>query len=230
MKKGSKLDKVSPPETLNLRHNVSPPVEEIIEEDETVDSEDEEDKFDIDDSSPEAAASSASEASSSSDLHISSGHTGKKVQEATANANQLSSLTAHDHPFIRSRKSPLRSRIARQSEVDSPSRSGLKTHPPRLGQFVSPGSDDSDSATPEVEQEGARDNIHSPRATLSSTRSRIPKDRDVEAESMGLKTPTMPDIMRRIAHHKAVSGEHHGRAFAVWGHDESDSNASDSDL
>jgi NAD+ kinase len=229
MKKGSKLDKVSLPENLNLRHNVSPPVEEIIEEDETVDSEDEEDKFDIDDSSPEAAASSASEASSSSD-HISSGHTGKKGQDATANANQLSSRTAHDHPFIRSRKSPLRSRTARQSEVDSPSRSGLKTHPPRLGPFVSPGSVDLDSVTPEVEQEGARDNIHSPRATLSSTRSRIPKDRDVEAESMSLKTPTMSDIMRRVAHHKAISGEHHGRTFAVWGHDESDSNASDSDL
>src|SRR5262245_41404129 len=152
MRKSSKHDKVSPPDSLNLRPNVSPPAEEIIEdeeEDETSDSEDEDDKFDIDDSSPEAAANSASTVSSSVDLHISSGDAGK-VQEAITNASQFSSLTSHDHAFVRSRKSPSRIRSSRQSEVDS-SRSAIQTHPPRLGQFVSPGSLDSDSDSADLE-------------------------------------------------------------------------------
>ena len=51
----------------------------------------------------------------------------------------------------------------------------------------------------------------------------IPRDRDIEAESM--RTPRAFDAP---PHRHAV---HEGprRAFAVWGHDESDSNASDSE-
>lgn len=97
-------------------------------------------------------------------------------------------------------------------------------------------------------QKGDRDHIHAPQL-LSGGRSRIPRDRDIEAESMNLKTPTAAD-----SHHggtnvgtsgaapgaNAGAKKSHGRtssidrfvrrAFAVWGQDESDSNASDSDV
>ena len=77
-------------------------------------------------------------------------------------------------------------------------------------------------------QNGDRDHIHSPHL-LSGGKSRIPRDRDVDADSM--KTPTVADGLRKH-HHRASSKEYDGsqrRAFAVWGQDESDSNASDGD-
>ena len=108
-------------------------------------------------------------------------------------------------------------------------------------------------------ERGDRDHIHTPQL-LSGARSRIPRDRDVEAESMNLKTPTLADTPAMHQSTSAVvaggaagtqgaglaatvAGKkgHHGRAssrdecllrraFAVWGQDESDSAASDSDV
>ena len=96
------------------------------------------------------------------------------------------------------------------------------------GGVASSGSQESIGIRHDAEN-GDRDHIHSPQL-LSGGRSRIPKDRDVDAESM--KTPTAADGPRRT-HSRTNSKECGGyfrRAFAVFGQDESDSNASDGDL
>ena len=116
-------------------------------------------------------------------------------------------------------------------------------------------------------ENGDRDDIHSPRAVRESSKSKIPRNRDVDGDSA--RTPRAHEhvhsnLARRIYHAQVHAGRHgpaepmdhhhpHGQshplrtqqnvrhsrslsvdggsrhAFAVWGHDESDSNASDSD-
>ena len=88
-------------------------------------------------------------------------------------------------------------------------------------------------------ERGERDDIHGPRSAHFSTRVRIPRDRDLETEG-SLKTPTPIDPPSHLrppfggagARGRSRSRSHdgpHRRAFAVWGQDESDSAASDSD-
>ncbi|KAJ7287354.1 NAD+ kinase [Mycena rebaudengoi] len=71
------------------------------------------------------------------------------------------------------------------------------------------------------------DHIHVPRSM--SGKSRIPKERDADVDSV--KTPTVANLFhgRGRGHSHSRSTENGHRAFAVWGQDESDSNASDSD-
>ena len=86
---------------------------------------------------------------------------------------------------------------------------------------------------------GDRDDIRGPRSAQLSTRVRIPRDRDVDAESMKTPTPIdqpsgfrAPFARSRASRSRSRDRSHDGglrRAFAVWGHDESDSAASDSD-
>ncbi|KAF8518745.1 ATP-NAD kinase-like domain-containing protein [Gautieria morchelliformis] len=97
-------------------------------------------------------------------------------------------------------------------------------------------------------ENGDRDDIHSPRAVRESSKSKIPRNRDLDGETA--RTPRAHEhvhsnLARRVHHaqvHAGRVGQHNGRharslsvdggsrhAFAVWGHDESDSNASDSD-
>jgi len=102
---------------------------------------------------------------------------------------------------------------------------------------------------------GDRDDIHSPRTAKESSKSKIPRNRDVDTDNV--RTPRAYDHSRPTVskkdHHVPVDytrpsrQQHHPttrdptrhrslsvdggtrHAFAVWGHDESDSNASDSD-
>ncbi|KAH7108099.1 ATP-NAD kinase [Auriculariales sp. MPI-PUGE-AT-0066] len=111
------------------------------------------------------------------------------------------------------------------SGVDSPDRfgAGHRPHAPPLSSRHARFADDDTSAVTEVsgEQSGTRDDIHSGRVAHMGSRSRIPRDRDVDADSM--KTP------RAFESSPLRRNDPGRRAFAVWGHDESDSNASDSD-
>lgn len=104
---------------------------------------------------------------------------------------------------------------------------------PRHVGFDIPSADSSASSSPSslvsyAAQQGTRDELHLPRHL--SGKSRIPKDRDLDAETA--KTPTPGTLVhRRVrgqSRSRSVDVPEH-RAFAVWGHDESDSNASDSE-
>ncbi|EPQ57561.1 ATP-NAD kinase [Gloeophyllum trabeum ATCC 11539] len=157
------------------------------------------------------------------------------VEQAAAEA--AAQALSKGNPFM----SPSSSRSGVHSGVETPDRfSGPVPHPPpvhsRHVQFQSP------PAASDVV--GARDYIHSPTSELTSGKSKIPRDRDVEE----MKTPTVAEMRRGVQNgHQHHHHHHHDtsqrsrsrsrdaghRAFAVWGQDESDtsSNASDaSDL
>ncbi|KAL5485057.1 hypothetical protein ACEPAI_7699 [Sanghuangporus weigelae] len=207
--------------------------EEDDEEDEVSDDgEEEEDKFDIDDSS----APEASRAPSSTDLvAMAKAQEEARQKEEEAQAREAAyALTGADSAFkgLRDRSGTVR------SGIETPDRfMAAHPHPP----IVSPrhvafanginGNNGlgADSITLTPGEHGDRDHIHSPRM-LSSARSRIPRDRDLEAESASMKTPTMGE-WPSAKEHRSRSREPSsvGRAFGVLGQDESDSNTSDSD-
>ena len=229
------------------------PLEEEAEESDEEVAEDD-DKFDIDDSSANdeqnvtihvqneqsptefaLAATKAWEVTSQTDTDL----------EGAAAA-----LTHRLTPgFSRSSRSKSRSRSRSKSGlhsgVDTPGRFAGPTHsPPHLldhhhsaftSDITSPTISDSDDSLSNMDraQRGARDDLHSAQQYFSG-RSRIPRDREFDDE---LHTPTIPDHVpdRRShpPHPRASSREvdhQHRRAFAVWGNDETDSGASDSDL
>ncbi|KAG5646275.1 hypothetical protein DXG03_003871 [Asterophora parasitica] len=212
--------RVTPPEA------VEESAEEVEEEDEVSDEEEEDDDFDIDDSSPEAATMSSSvNALTAQEAALGQ----EKVNDELLEDVLQKAAAAVALNKNRRRKSKSRSRSrprsGLRSGVDSPSRfAGPMPHIPRRVGF-----DLDFDAADEVhpEHNGARDDIHSPRP--ASGKSRIPKDRDVD---LNVKTPTASTLpYGRVRGHAARSrsADHPGRrAFAVWGHDESDSNASDS--
>ena len=184
---------------------------------------DEDDKFDIDDSSVEA--DSASEASRDEPL-------GRGVAP-DIDRNPFS-------PFARKMRSKSRSRsrvsVSRpyHSGVDSPGRfANPQPHLTRHVGFEMPKSSSADSSPLAnsgtlAAQQGFRDELHSTRQM--SGKGGIPKDRGVDTEPA--KTPTNASLAhgRGRGHSRTRSAEHHARrAFAVWGHDDSDSNASESD-
>lgn len=190
-------------------------VEELIEDED--DSDEEEDKFDIDDSSPEAAAAASALA------------TQQTAQEEALGREKAQELIADDrlHRLAASALKKERSRSAK-----SRSRSGTRTADRRQAhvEFDLGGSTKDSSASDSGvtdDQVGARDHINVPRSM--SGKSRIPKDRDLDADTV--KTPTVANLVygRGRGHSRTRSAENGHRAFAVWGHDESDSNASDSD-
>ncbi|KAF5389445.1 hypothetical protein D9757_004378 [Collybiopsis confluens] len=205
------------------------------EDDEEDEVSDEEDKFDIDDSSPEAAAAAASTVAPAAVINAPSARDeaigAEKAAELAANeqlhkALSLAGLQTRRHSS-RSRSS---SPSGLRSGIDSPSRfAGPQPHlsviSPRHVEFAPVSPDDP------VGRNGARDELFAHRK--ASGKSRIPKDRE------DLKTPTATNLVyprsrsRGRAHTRTTSTDNigHGhRAFAVWGQDESDSNASDSDL
>ncbi|KAJ7128878.1 ATP-NAD kinase-like domain-containing protein [Mycena crocata] len=196
-------------------------VEELIEddeEDEVSDEEEEEDKFDIDDSSPEAAAAASALVTHQTAQEEALGR--EKAQETIAD-DRLHKLAASALKKERTRSGKSRSR-SRSSGTRVPAR----RHPHvefDLGQSTV---DHSDSGLVD-DQVGTRDHINAPRSM--SGKSRIPKDRDLDADTV--KTPTVANLVygRGRGHSRSRSAENGHRAFAVWGHDESDSNASDSD-
>ncbi len=227
--------------------------EDLAEEDEVSDEEEEEDeKFDIDDlsstESPTAAGVSqrlSSEEAKFGKEKAEHEHKKKSVQaEAENAARHLAQGNAYLSATIGAAPSS-----GLKSGVDSPDRfAGPHPHPPRVSprhvQFrtssassssSSPSSDTfSDAHYPHHRGDrGDRDDIHSPRAALHSSRVRIPRDRDLEVESM--RTPTSTERPAGAARNssgtrsRSRSREPGRWAFAVRGHDESDSAASDSD-
>lgn len=200
------------------------------EEEDEVSDEEEEDKFDIDDSSPEAAAAASvisgqvTNVLSKRDQAV--GH--EKANELVAEEQLHKALSLSG---LKPRRHTPRSRSVSpsglRSGIDSPSRyAGLPPHPPvsvpRHVEFAPESSDES------YGRNGARDELFAHRK--ASAKSRIPKERE------DVKTPTASNLVyprnrsRGRAHSRTRSGEYVGhRAFAVWGQDESDSNASDSD-
>lgn len=221
---------------------ISPePVEEAVEDEDEDDSddeegdEDEEEGFDIDDSSPEAATLSSGVVKNS--LTVPEERLGqeKAYNGVLENALHKAVVASALRKGRRKSKSRSRSRSGLRSGVDSPSRfaypqSHPAAHSPRHVEFAL-----GTSSPPEISETepmdahcGARDDIYSNKT--SSSKSRIPKDRDDFRES--LKTPTATSLHARArGQTRSRSADHHGRrAFAVWGHDESDtsSNASDS--
>ncbi|KAG1785535.1 uncharacterized protein HD556DRAFT_1249668 [Suillus plorans] len=223
------------------------------EEDETSDDEDEDVKFDIDDSSPEASTIGRAGIQVPNELNATDAavglakareEMGSQTDEDLLSTPQLAALALTQGRHLkssRSAKSRSRSRSGLRSGVDTPGRFAGPAHrPPHINPFhidhqlrtpspaLSNSSDDSLS-TMHVAQRGARDDIHS-REQYSSGRSRIPKDREFDDN---LQTPTIADTLSgRRNYHRVDSrdyDQHQPRAFAVWGNDETDSNASDSD-
>ncbi|KAJ6558565.1 ATP-NAD kinase-like domain-containing protein [Mycena vulgaris] len=201
---------------------MSEAVEEGLEDEEDeVSDEEEEDKFDIDDSSPEAAAAASALVTQQTAEEEALGR--QKAQELIAD-DRLHKLAASALKKERSRSAKSRSR--------SGTRAGAR-HPtsPRHVEFDLGRSSSIDSTDSGVvaDQDGTRDHINAPRPM--SGKSRIPKDRDIDADTV--KTPTVANLVygRGRGHSRSRSAENANghRAFAVWGHDESDSNASDSD-
>ncbi|KAK7472890.1 hypothetical protein VKT23_000998 [Stygiomarasmius scandens] len=206
-----------------------PATEEETLEDEEEDevSDEEEDKFDIDDSSPEAAA--ANNSMTDRDQQLGQEKTKEVIAEEQIH-KMLADTAARRRSKSRSRS---RNRSGTRSGIDSPSRyAGPEPH---LSSILSPRhvefdlSESSDSGYVEAGRNGTRDDLRTARKV--SGKSRIPKDRD-PSELDNVKTPTvgtLPYVQGR-AHSRSRSGEYTPhRAFAVWGQDESDSNASDSD-
>ncbi|KAF9484485.1 ATP-NAD kinase [Pholiota conissans] len=207
------------------------------EEDEVSDDdegEEEEDKFDIDDSSPEAESSHQSRTKESSEDVSAS---------ASTNESQVAEIKPLAVPLLSKRRAKSRSRSHSRprpshSGVDSPSRYAVPPPHPRnvsprhvgfdLNSAQSSASSSPDSLVSYAAQQGIRDELHVPRHL--SGRSRIPKDRDVDLEAV--KTPTPGTLVHRRSrgHSRSRSVEQpERRAFAVWGHDETDSNNSDSE-
>ncbi|KAI5123867.1 hypothetical protein M0805_005684 [Coniferiporia weirii] len=212
------------------------------EEDEVSDEEEEEEKFDIDDSSaPEASAMPTS-----TELVAMEKAQPEKRKKHDEDLRARAAAIALAGPEFHSTR----------PGIETPDRfAGAHPHPPGVSPrhvSFSEGSDASGAgagASSDAEslrsghaaEKGERDHIHAPQM-LNGTRSRIPRDRDVESESASLKTPTPADHWSGRAHaasapapalrHRSRSREGGGqpRAFAVWGQDESDSNASDSDV
>ncbi|KAL1748626.1 ATP-NAD kinase-like domain-containing protein [Schizophyllum fasciatum] len=193
------------------------------------DSDEDDDTFDIDDSSPEAQAAKQpptmiplTNAMSSDHVRIGQEKTKENLDE-TAKRHESPACGA---PHCKSCLSPAAG--AHFSGVSTPSRyaTGSPPHPAPL-----PPRDYGEH--PEgraAERDGIRDDIHV-RRTMSG-KSRIPRERDLD----DMRTPTMASALHgrmrgrtrsRSREREAASGR---RAFAVWGHDESDSsNTSDSD-
>jgi NAD+ kinase len=202
--------------------NVPEAVEELVEEDDDEEEEEEEDKFDIDDSSPEAAAAAAAASAAAS---------GQTAKEEALGREKAQELIADDrlHKLAASALKKERSRSAKSRSRSRTRAAGGRPGSPHVEFDLRRKSIDSVSSGVIEDQDGARDHINAPRS--ASGKSRIPKDRDLDADSV--KTPTVANLVygRGRGHSRNRSAEQNGhRAFAVWGHDESDSNdASDSE-
>jgi len=221
--KRKKRDQRSTPTVEHLKVATPQSADESPADEEEDEVSDEDDKFDIDDSSVEA--DSASEASRDEPL-------GRGVAP-NIERTRFS-------PFARKMRSKSRSRsrasVSRpyHSGVDSPSRfASPQPHLTRHVGFELPKSSSADSSPLSdsgllAAQQGSRDELHS--TMQMSEKSGIPKDRSVNTEAA--KTPTNASLAygKGRGHSRTRSAEHHARrAFAVWGHDDSDSNASESE-
>jgi len=224
----------------------SEPLEEEAEEsDEEITQDD--DKFDIDDFSTDTPSNEPNAGNLDGDKQNTVEFThATKVREVALQTDsefEVALSQGLTTRFSGSARSRSRSKSGLRSGVDTPGRFAGPTHlPPHLSHhYHSAFTSDIPSPTPSESdddsllnmdraQRGARDDLHSAQQYFSS-RSRIPRDRDIEDN---LQTPTIPDSVSDRggnAQSKANSREddRHPRAFAVWGNDETDSGTSDSD-
>ncbi|RDX47995.1 ATP-NAD kinase [Lentinus brumalis] len=229
-----------------LKENAAVGHADLDEEDEVSDEEEEDEKYDIDDLSSTESPGSSDVSKLSPREEI----LGKEKAEAgdgehheQARAESAARLLAQGNPHLSSTRD-LSPNSGLRSGVDTPDRfSGPHPHPPRVSprhvQFLTDSNSSSASsiatmADPHRGDRGDRDDIRAPRSAHFSTRVRIPRDRDVDAESMKTPTPIDPPSHNRHPFARSRSRDRsqdgpHRRAFAVWGQDESDSAASDSD-
>lgn len=234
----------SPPATVEEEDGDEETLED--EEEDEVSDEDEDDKFDIDDSSPEAAIArmpAVGNVQTKGELRLGMAKAREQAMPEIAAAALHEGNAFMRHAKSRSvskNRSDMSSGISESSSgVGTPGRyvDGPPVPPslsPRHVEFadstITQRSSDS-LADIYLAQEGARDDINLPNGTGS--RSRIPKDRDLDGDN--LKTPTVGAGGHggRRGSNRGHSPEHehrhHHRAFAVWGQDESDSNTSDSE-
>ena len=224
------------------------PQEDLDEEDEVSD-EEEDGKFDIDDLSSTESPTATS--GLSKQLSPQEAKLGKEKveneskEDVQAEAEDAARHLARGNAYLSATIGAVPS-SGLKSGVDTPDRfAGPHPHPPRVSlrhvQFSTHTSSASSSSSPSEDtfsdahyrrgHRGDRDDIHSPRAAHHSNRVRIPRDRDLEVES--LRTPTSTErpngVHSRSTRSRSRSREPGRRAFAVRGHDESDSAASDSD-
>ncbi|KAF9529280.1 ATP-NAD kinase-like domain-containing protein [Crepidotus variabilis] len=188
--------------------------------------EDEEEKFDIDDSSPEGDSTSGMTPTDSEvGIEKTKGNNRPQSRRRQSKSRSKSRSRTGDLNAASTSSSP-------QSGVASPTRFATEPpHPPTLSPrhvgFDLPGSPasttSSDSLVSDIAQVGTRDDLRAPR--YPSGRSRIPRDRDLEFDFV--RTPTAGSQHGQGRGRGHPQSDH--RAFAVWGHDESDSNASDTD-
>ncbi|TFK25497.1 ATP-NAD kinase [Coprinopsis marcescibilis] len=210
-----------------------PNLAELEEDEDEVSSEEEDeeedDKFDIDDSSAAESDSTTNAPPVEEPRAALLAVKEKRTRRAKSRSKSRSRTNAQQQQQDWETSS-------QHSGVDSPSRYA-SPQPHMLSRHSSfdpyPSSSNSspssESGLGHAAQQGMRDDLHNQKPT--SGRSRIPRDRDVGAVDTP-RTATVPMPMGRGRGHsvsKSLDGGAH-RAFAVWGHDESDSNASDSDL
>ena len=217
-------------------------VEEIVEEDDT-DEEDEEEAFDITDSSPEAAlkqqdAKLAQPTTGDNGIHVKHKSHGTALPGFKRKADAATSTHHKSHFSTRSIRHHSRSKSTGSTvrfDVHTPDRFAIpRPHLPPLTdldfQLVSPtNSESSASSLSSSGYDSPRDDPHGVKSPPSSGRGRFWRDRE-HVESM--KTPTVGDLSQVRRPHsdaKVPPVDHHPRAFAVWGQDESDSNASESE-
>ena len=185
--------------------------EDMDEEDEV--SDEEEEKFDIDDlSSVESPTHSDKSKLSPDEAKRGQEKLGDdKERQEQEQAEDAARLLAKGNPYLSSREGVAPS-SGLKSGVDTPDRfAGPHPHPPRVSprhvQFLtSPSLDSSSSSLDTRGERGERDDIHATREAHFSRRVRIPRDRDLDAES--LKTPTPVDPP---SHHRGPFGGPAGR-------------------
>ena len=213
------VEEESPPDAARLKINhsgvrlkvTSSRVEEYDDEKED-EASDEEDTYDIDDSSFEADSATVPDSQPIGDEFV-----GREKSPSRT------------HVMSPKRRSKSRSRSLLRTFASgfvSPGRyASTSAHTPHHVEFNIPRSPSTDESSPgqssqsDEAQYGARDDIRSPEPQCA--KSRIPKDREFGLEPAKTPIPIVHDRPR---------GQHHEhQAFAVWGYDESDSNASDSE-
>jgi NAD+ kinase len=161
-------------------------------------------------------------------------------QDEKFDIDDSSAESSHGVPSMNDGSSSNQSPSTRRSK--SQTRSGLRSgdarsrfpashpRPPRnvrhndVGVHTSPRYSESSIESPHY---GSRDDIRTSRAAQLSGRSRIPKDRHPDLEPVTPSTASETRPGRRL--HSPTPEHHHPRAFAAWGQDESDSNASESE-
>jgi NAD+ kinase len=199
------------------RHSKAPVAPHVVvddEEDEDDISDEDDGTFDIDSS---AEADQVAQSTAPQDKMSESEHVGRqKAQEEVAD-DQVHRLLATS--ALRNSRRASKSRSRSRSAMWS---GGSNGNPSSTGRHVEFQSDSyGRSKSVDMDQNGIGDDTRSTKKP--GVKSRIAREKDIEFESA--KTPTV------AAHHRnrSRSADFGRRAFAVWGHDESDSNASDSD-